>query len=314
MDTSSQHRYPELNSLRHLRNGGREFLGRRTYITEKRDGANIKLTAELIPDLVGEYVLHYEDFAFHGDAPGAYGAALTMNVNIGSRNKDDATPKFKHWVKQTPEFKKYVHMLAENPKWTIFVEYVPAGRGPTRIEPVHKKASLVLFDVFVGDQFLPYTYLYQQSVHYRIPIVKLVGELYPKSMGEIEEARDFGLKWARRHRREGVVIKAYAEDAGQQYVFFKEKIDMPAKPPLDRPKSPGIDIPVLPDTEVYGAIAKYDADIGIILQNQKDMPGIVKYVQEEARKHIMRAPGDIYRYYKHYLDEMNKQAEAIGPQ
>src|SRR5712664_4429412 len=154
-------KYPELPSTQHLRATGREFLGHRIYATEKRDGANIHLWAEVVETVPEDvnleklpsdmYLIHWEDVAFHGDISAAKKAEF-LKVHDSSRNMDEASPDFQNMVRTNQDFKKYVHMLAENPNFNIFVEYVPAGMGPTRIEPKHKVARLVLFDIATMDK------------------------------------------------------------------------------------------------------------------------------------------------------------------
>lgn len=303
-------RYPELSSTEHLRARGREFLGHRIYATEKRDGANIHLWAERLgameamtipkddPDI---YVLHYSDIAFHGDDSSKL-ESLYMKIHISSRNMDDASEDMKNMVKATPDLKSYIHMLAENPNFNIFVEFVPAGLGPTRIEPRHKVGRLVLFDIaVVGKEvpnysFFPYTFLYQLAKHHKVPIVKLLGDGRFPTMEEYKSWIDEMLKYCKRHRREGVVVKCY--DTEPQ-VYAKEKTDMPPRPKFSKTVEGGVVLPSLPDSEVNGAINKVFADFGreFILDKTKAMPKIAEYVNIEARKHMCVPPKNIYQYY-----------------
>jgi len=126
-------RYPELPATEHLWANGREFLGHRVYATEKRDGANIHLWAELL-DINGSvlpsdyHVVYPDALAFHGDSSEK---PVALKVHVASRNQDEASSDFQHWVRTNPDFPKYVRLLAENPGFNIFVEYIPAGLGPT---------------------------------------------------------------------------------------------------------------------------------------------------------------------------------------
>lgn len=281
-------RYPDLDSIKLLRNGGRELLGKPLYATEKRDGSNIMIWMKTTEET------QYND-----------GTLTVSIIQVSSRNMDTADSKLQAMLFRTAEWPKIQQMLRDQPQWVLFVELIPEGLGPTRLEPKHKKPSAVLFDIWSGT-FLNYTFIYQMAFHYRIPVVKLV-EYLPevRSLEELETWRQSLLKWARKHKREGVVIKWYGNHKGDpengDYVFAKEKVDMPERPKLQRGTSGKVELPVLPPSEVFGAISKVAADQGLTGDKAHDMPLVAKYIAEEAKKHYCRAPTNIFAFYMDYI-------------
>lgn len=300
--------YPDLDSIRQLRNSGRELLGTFLYATEKRDGSNMTIWVREFPN----------------DLPYASGVV----IQISSRNttyycltcqkvwgnKEEHVTKTGHTefipdiaestlnsrVKQAKSWKGVEQMLKDNPTWVVFAESIPAGRGPTRIEPAHKNTDLVVFDIWEGGRFFSYNFLYQQCYHYKVPVVKLIGQGTFSSIEQLNMWVKDLLGWSRRHRREGVVIKAYGAET---QVFAKEKIDMPERPKFVHSSDRGVELPPLPDSEIYGAIDKVFADNGIefLRDKTKAMPTIARYVEYEAKKHLCRSPRNMYSYYVTYL-------------
>src|SRR5439155_5552903 len=137
----------------------------------------------------------------------------------------------------------------------------------------HKVARLVLFDVAISSKFyvqenptkdmtytdVPYTMLYQLAKHHKVPIVELLGDGRFSTLEELKSWIGEMLKWCKRHRREGVVIKCF--DTEPQ-VYSKEKIDMPKRPKFSKTVGGGVVLPPLPDSEVNGALNKLFADFG----------------------------------------------------
>lgn len=303
-------KYPDLDSIRQLRNSGRELLGTFLYATEKRDGSNITIWTRNFPN----------------DLPYASGVV----TQISSRNttyycltcqkvwgdKEEHVTKTGHTefipdiaehtlenrVKSALPFSGITQMLKDNPTWVVFAESIPAGRGPTRIEPAHKYQNLVVFDIWEGGRFFSYNFLYQQCYHYHVPVVKLIGQGTFESMDTLGLWVKDMLAYSKRHRREGVVIKAYGADT---QVFAKEKIDMPERPKFTHSGGQNVELPPLPDSEIYGAIDKVLTDYGMdfLRDKRQAMPKVAEYVQYECKKHLCSLPkgSPLYSFYINFL-------------
>ncbi len=306
-------KYPEISSTRHLRNSGRELLGHRLFATEKRDGSNVH-------------------FWWSGEPCDSYDCP-DDHIRISSRYKTQASGDITTVVKSTREWAGIVRLVSENQSWNIFCELIygknqqgDPAYGPTKIEPPHYVPHLVLFDIATVDeegryQFLTYNFVHQQGYHFKIPVVRLVGEgRFSELEGESEV--DYTtwiaklLKWCKHHRREGVVVKCYdlisqtwTDQHGQNHtaksqIFVKEKIDLPEKPEIVIQSDGAIILPPLADSEVYGAIDKVFADFGLdfLKDKSKAMPKFVEYLTLEARKHDCSIPNrKLYEYYITYL-------------
>lgn len=189
-------KYIDLEPMRRLRNQGRELLGEYVLMTEKRDGENVSI--------------------WLADSGG---------VRISSHNMEIADDDITRRFKETPEYMKAVSLLDDELKYNgHFILYGELLKtvGATKIEPKRKHLHWILFDIWDIDhnRFLPYNLIYQKAYHYKIPIVKAVGEVIPESMDELIAAIEQMMEWCKRHRREGVVVKSY----GKQ-VFFVENIE-----------------------------------------------------------------------------------------
>ena len=281
-------KYPELDRHEQLRNGGREILGKYVHWTEKRDGTNLAVWRQ------GEEII------------------------ISSRNQDVAADIFTNGLKSTKEWVKISTLLHDFPSFTLFGEYVTAGYGPTRIEPKHKYPSFTLFDIYdphfcpshiegeYHGRFLAYTAFYQHAYHYRIPVVRSISQGVYNTMEELEKEVLRMKAWARRHRREGVVGKAFD---GLTALYWKEKVDTPKLVKIPKANPQGVVLPPLPDSEINGAIMKVITDIGVedFRDKGKAMPLVAQYINEEAKKHLFAPPRDMYPRYLEFLSRIDRE-------
>lgn len=316
-------RYPELDGAISLFNKGREMLGSLLYATEKRDGSNIHFWLKdgevRITSRNGPTECLECGFSSVGDD----NIKIHKEKTGHSKTRGDSIEKgLRERIPKLKEFKSIQLMLKENPSWNIFCEYVPDGRGPTKIEPAHKIATLTLFDIAIpakennfyknrGFEFFPYRYLHQQAIHYRIPVVKLYGEGEFATMETYEKWVVDLLKYSRRHKREGVVIKKYTKPQ----IFIKEKVDLPKRAPIQHFDVTSPILPPLPESEIFGAIDKVFADNGMDFMRDKSkaMPEIVKYVRLEAQKHQMNMPtGALFKYYTDFMIARDRQDNGSG--
>ena len=102
-------------------------------------------------------------------------------------------------------------------------------------------------------------------------------------------------------------VKSYDPKYGFGMLAVKEKHDTVKLDKIPRDIKDGKpQLPLLPDSEIYGAIDKVIADIGIEqFKNVKiAMPLVVQYANEEAKKHVMSIPRNIFEYYRTKLEDM----------
>ncbi len=182
-------RYVDLEPVKRLKNEGREFLGERVCVTEKRDGQNISIWLQETNIDVG--------------------TGNIMKVKVSSHNLEEADDKLVSRFKSTPEYDKAVLLLNDefneyNNNLILYGELL-LTTSPTRIEPRRKNIHWILFDIYDEDQnrFLGYNEIYQKAYHYKIPVVRLLHEFIPNMLSETESQVVTWLKWCRRHRREG---------------------------------------------------------------------------------------------------------------
>lgn len=260
-------KYSDLEPVKRLRNEGRELLGQKVLLTEKRDGENVSLWLD-------------ED----------------KNVHISSRRQEEADEDIQSRMRGTPEYPKVCDLLNDEYQGNIVVYgELLKHVSPTRIEPRRKHIHWILFDVWDCDleRYMPYNWVYQLAYHYKIPVVRIVDEFVPMSEGELLGRIEDAKKWCRRHRREGVVGKNY-----HHQIFFKEKIDLPKRPKLKRPiKRP--EYPPMPEEKIIRALQHALDEVGE--ENWKDkavaMPIVARHIAAEAEEHNYERPRNIYSYY-----------------
>lgn len=269
MEETSWKKYYELEPIRRLRNEGRELIGKTITLTEKRDGENVSIW--LNPK---------------------------CETKVSSHNIAEASEDILNRFKATAEYSKAIDLLNSELKgyhkeYVLYGELI-AERGPTRIEPKHKKLQWVLFDAWDVNEkrYLSYTQLYQLAYHYKIPVVKVVGFFIPTCYEDLAVKTSELMKWCRRHRREGIVGKDY-----ESQVFFKEKIDLPKLPKL--PKQPTIQLPPMPTEKIIRALQHAYDEVGAAeWKNVKvAMPVVAKHIEIEAKEHNYATPRNYYWYY-----------------
>ena len=260
-------KYVDLEPAKRLRNEGRELLGKKILLTEKRDGENVSLWLD-----------------------------EEKKVRISSRKKEDAESDIQNRMKATPEYPKIVDLLNDDyNKNIILYGELLKHKSPTRIEPRRKHIHWIMFDVYhtESERYMPYNLVYQLGYHHKIPVVRTVMEFTPMSEGElfgrIEEAK----AWCKRHRREGVVGKDYSNQ-----VFFKEKIDLPKIKRVKKPSGEPM-LPQMPEEKILRALQHaYDEVGGENWKNVKvAMPIVARHISAEAREHSYSSPKNIYSYY-----------------
>ena len=261
-------KYTDLEPIRRLRYEGRELLGNRVLLTEKRDGSNISLWLD-----------------------------ENKQIKISSHNLELADESLQNSMRGMPEYPKIVELLNDEYQGNIVIYgEMLYGVGPTRIEPRRKNLHWILFDVYDIDaeRYMPYNWVYQLAYHYKIPMVKIVDDFIPESDGELFTHIKEAKKWCKRHRREGVVGKDY-----HNQIFFKEKIDLPKRPKLKNPNEVRIQYPMMPEEKVLRALQHAFDEVGE--ENWKDvktaMPIVAQHISTEAREHFYNTPKNFYQYY-----------------
>ena len=258
---------------------GRELIGEYVVITEKRDGENVSLTLKEMDDGIEN----------HEFIPA-----------IHSHNQEVAESSIANRFKATPEYPKAVLMLKDelnfNNHYILYGELM-LKVCPTRIEPNKKNLHWILFDIYdqVEGKYLSYNTIYQKAYHYHIPIVKQLDAFIPKNLDELNNKVDEWLKWCKRHRREGIVGKAYRNQS-----FFKEKIDLPKKIKLVKPNQNEIQLPPMPEERILRALQHAYDIIGELdwVNVGKAMPEVAKQLSNEAREHLYTPPHNMFKIYK----------------
>lgn len=286
-------KYPELENLRRLKNEGRELLGKTIDWTEKRDGQCVSIILD-------------EDERWI----------------ISSHNREIAEENIQQRFSLTPEFPKIKDLLITECS-QYGKNYIAYGElllpiSPTRVERNKKYIHWILFDIYDlnNERFIPYEQLYQLAYNYKIPVVKRIIQSIHGNMTQLSGAVDIMLKWAKRHRREGVVGKVYSDQ-----IFFKEKHNLPKPTKLERPNK--IDLPVMDEHTIMRALQHAFDEVMNITSKCNDctcrdahddetcipcmeerwrdkklsMPIIAKHMGVEAREHNFSTPHNMYQIY-----------------
>jgi hypothetical protein len=273
-------RYPELETILHQYPNPHVLLGLEIFWQEKRDGSNI-------------------------------GVWLTRGnkIRLRSRNMDEASKDFHRIFSRTDEAEKIKELLIDirdewHRKAVIFGELLTKGKSPTRTE-IHEKDEFIVFDIWCGEDFLPYALLHQYCYQYKLPIVELYGTSKHITLESLMEWRDKMLETAKSHGREGVVGKTF----GARTRYFKEKLDLPKIEKLPRHLEEGKpQLPALPESETLGALDKALVDLGIdkFKDKSKGMPLFVQYARIECGKHNCSMPSGLFKYYEQKIKDMVK--------
>ena len=275
--------YPELNRIALLYPSPQILLGEEIYWTEKRDGSQLRLSW------------------------------VDNDVKISTHHQEDASEQFKNYLKSTEQANGICELLRDNNGLreddtanfnigaVVFGELLVKGKSPARFEQ-HEKHEFVIFDIWSqkDGRFLSYNAMYQQAYHYGLLVVECWAMTRHVDLDSLYAYRDEMLVLAKEKGREGTVLKCYSAQ-----IFAKEKLDTPIIPRIKiedgAPRNPP-----LPDSEVMGAIAKVQADLGELFTDKtKAMPLIARYVSEEQRKHQCSKPTqNLFSYYQKYIEEL----------
>ena len=265
-------KYTDLEPARKLRHEGRELLGEHIIYTVKRDGENVSLWLN-------------ED----------------REVMISSHRQEVADGSIQSRMKATPEYAKVCDLLKDEYSGDIIIYgELLKGVSPTRIEPRRKHIHWIIFDVWdcKDERYMPYNWVHQLAYHYKIPVVPIVDEHQPMSMEELFDKIEEMKKWAKRHRREGVVGKVHNSKDGEQ-IYFKEKVDLPKRKKLDKENQNQSHYPPMPEEKIMRALQHAFDEVGE--ENWKNtkitMPVVARHISTEAREHNYNVPTNMYSYY-----------------
>lgn len=263
-------KYEDLEPIVRLRNRGRELIGKVVLFTEKRDGQNTSLWRDDIGKL-----------------------------HISSHNQEEADKDIQKRMQETPEYPA-VYGLLRDQKDEYNKDLIVYGElllkvSPTRIEPKRKYIHLILFDIYDYNEqrYLSYEQIYQLAYSYHIPIVRVIDRCIPASIEELEAKIVETLKWCKRHRKEGTVIKNYSDQ-----IFAKEKINLPKLPKIERPNR--INLPEMDEHTILRALQHAWDEINDEEKWRNKsiaMPIIARQLQTEAREHNFSPPPNFYKLY-----------------
>ena len=263
-------KYFDLEPIKRLKNEGRELLGKRITLTEKRDGENVSI--------------------WLGD---------DGQIHVSSHNLEVASEDIINRLKTTREFERIVDFLKSEKQFNR--TYIAFGElmnrtGPTRIERPKKRVQWIIFDIFdvTEERYIEYTMVYQKAFHFKIPVVKVIDEFIPCSLEELESKIVEVKKWCKRHAREGIVGKCYSDQ-----IMFKEKIDLPKLPKLPKIQRNQVTYPPMPEDRILRALQHAFDEIGE--ENWKNvkiaMPIVAKHFEVEAKEHNFCVPRTMYQLY-----------------
>jgi len=282
--------YPHLDRIHGMKNEGRELLGKTVFLQEKRDGENVSIS-------------YRED----------------SSVRISSHHMELASPDIAQRMITTPEWYRVLDLLEsektyDNKQLILYGELLKTI-SPTRVEPQRKHIHWVMFDIFNAETNTWYTAkeVYKLAYHFNIPMVKLVHACMPDTVEALIAERDLAIKWCRRHRREGVVGKAYIDG---QLIAFKEKVDVMKLPAL--PRKVSVSYPAMPADTIQRALQHAHDDIESQLREwsngdytpeelrsswndkSKAMPLVAKHLQLEASEHNYAVPHNMFELYSQW--------------
>ena len=299
--------YPDIESIRRLRHKGDELIGKKIYITEKRDGSNISLWYDKTWNT-------YLNMLNIDDAK----EFIDKNIHISSHNLINVGDR--HIVKnliKTTSYKglvEYIKKMHNDGKDVIvYGELMQVGKTPTQIESPIETPEFLLFDILDTStkRFLPFEDLEKISSDHGIKMVGLIEIFIPSFMDELKTKILFLMEWCSTSHREGIVGKIYD---GQQ-VMFKEKvvINITRRPKIksDKPDLPPMDEHTITRAmqHAYDEVIKIAGDKNI---QPKDawadrkitMPIVAKHLELEAAEHGFSKP-NAYNIY------LNTPVESI---
>lgn len=230
------------------------------------------------------------------------GTCLIVNREGIFTRHQKATDSFVKFFQRIEKASHLMSALLEHPFLTFFIELLQKGKSPTKIE-LHEIDELVLFDIWDNqeERWLDRMEKEELCLQYDIPIVKQYATF-------IYDEKDFLsleaqlLEKAKAESREGVVFKNE-----RKHIYFKSKWE---RPKLSKEPKPVDSRPEIPESEVFGAIAKAEIDLGEDFKDKtKAMPLIARYVGEECRKHGFKRTKNLFHYYCAYLDRNKGEGE-----
>jgi len=273
--------YPHLDRIHGMKNEGRELLGKTIFLQEKRDGENVSIS-------------------FTDRNPDAFESRM---VRISSHHMESASPDIQQRMIATPEYKRILELLLSeqsfgNGQLIAYGELLKTI-SPTRVEPQRKHIHWVMFDIFNAETNTSYTAkeVYKLAYHFNIPMVKLVHACMPDTVEALMAERDLAIKWCRRHRREGVIGKAYIDG---QLIAFKEKVDVLKLPAL--PRKVSVSYPAMPADTIQRGLQHAFDDAGLDGWKNKSiaMPLVAKHLQLEASEHNYAVPHNMFELYSQW--------------
>ena len=288
--------YPHISILESMKPTKRVLLGQRLFWTHKKDGSNVAI----------QRVINGPE-------------STTL---VSSRNQAQAASDITALVYRTEEYPKIIQLLTDNPEFLCYVEAVHKGVSVTRIE-TYERDQLFLFDIFnkKSGKYLPYVLVHQMAFHYKIPVVSLWAETRHITEASLEETVDKCLEYCKENNLEGMVIKAYEipdkiagyyKEYSEGLIMAKVKQDIPKRPKLVKKEDGKAQYPPCPESEVFSAIAKLDADVGLTNDVGHDMPLVATYVKTEMEKHLYSSPiRKLFNFYQDYMADKREQENTV---
>jgi hypothetical protein len=227
---------------------------------------------------------------------------------ISSHNQEIASTDIQNRVRNSPQYETLLKLLKEFPTYRIVCEQCAKGKSITGIK-TYAEDILYVIDIYntAEQKYLTYTQVYQTCYHYGLPTVTLFDVTRHRTIKDLVKFSNYVLAYCNSvkvyGKDEGMVLKTFDEEG--EYIMAKVKLDIP-KPISEHPH--GIHegqpiLPQIPECDILGAISHVEADSGLDGTPQHDMPLIAKAVAEECRKHCYSSRGNLFPYYKKYMEK-----------
>lgn len=275
-------RYPHIPILEGNSKVRRMLLGKRLAWTIKEDGQNVTIWTRR-----KKY------------------CKKKTEIVISSHNLEIASVDIQNAVKQRPQYPTILKLLEEFPSYRVICEECAKGVSITGIK-TYPEDILYVIDIYntAEHKFLPYTQVYQTCYHYGLPCVTLYATTRHRTIKDLIKFSNHVLEYCNAPKEygkdEGMVAKTFDEDG--EIIMAKVKLDIP-RPIVERVHEGKVTLPQIPENEIMGAISHVEADFGLDGTPKHDMPLIAKAVATECAKHLYSSRGNLFKYYKKYMEK-----------
>jgi hypothetical protein len=280
-------RYQHIPNLEGSGKLRRSLLGKRLTWTIKEDGQNVTIWMR-----TKKYCKKKQE------------------IVISSHNQEISASDITINVRKCPQYETVLKLLKDFPMYRIVSEFCAKGASITGIK-TYVEDKLIIIDIYntAERKYLPYTQVYQTCYHYGLPVVTLFAVTRHRTLKDLDKWAHYVLEYCdvvkEYGKDEGMVLKTFDEDG--EYIMAKVKLDIPLPIKRRRIDDYPPTLPHIPICDIMGAISHVEADFGLDGTPAHDMPLIAKAVSEECRKHFYSGRGNLFMYYKKYMESKKKK-------